>query len=219
MLDCQHLEQLDVILEELYKAGVRLNSTTPDIVITKKPAGGISVSSTVKLTMLDEKLIKAILQEYGYINADVIIREDIDEEQLVDFIAGNRAYIKAFVAINKIDLVANYRVPEKLRELDVLCVSAKYKLGIEELKQKIFSMLELIRVYLKPPKGEVDYEKPLIMKRNSTVEQVCNAIHKELKEKFKYALIWGESAKFGSQRVGLEHILKDGDVLAIILSR
>ncbi|MEW6069734.1 MAG: GTP-binding protein [Candidatus Thermoplasmatota archaeon] len=219
ILDCQHLEQLDVILEELYKAGVRLNSTTPDIVITKKSTGGISINSTVKLTRLDEKTIKAILQEYRYANADVIIREDIDDEQLIDFIAGNRAYVKCFIIINKIDLMKEVAHYDKIKCFDVIAISAKQKIGLEELKAKIFSALELIRIYLKPPGGEVDYEKPLVVKKNSTISDICDTIHRDFKRKFKYALIWGESAKFQGQRVGLEHVLKDNDVVSVVAGR
>ncbi|MDI6707628.1 MAG: GTP-binding protein [Candidatus Thermoplasmatota archaeon] len=219
MLDCQHLEQLDIILEELYNAGVRLNSKPPDIVITKKPTGGITVSSTVKLTKLDERLVTAILQEYGYVNADVIIREDVDEEQLIDFIAGNRAYVKCFVVVNKIDMMKDSFQYSKIKDLDVVAISAKQKIGIEELKSKIFSTLEFIRVYLKLPEVGVDYKRPLVIKRNSTVEQVCDIIHKDFKEKFKYALVWGASAKFEGQRVGLGHMLKDGDVLSIVVTK
>ncbi|MDW0226665.1 MAG: TGS domain-containing protein, partial [Nitrososphaeraceae archaeon] len=34
---------------------------------------------------------------------------------------------------------------------------------------------------------------------------------------FKYAYVWGSSVKFSSQKVGLDHVLKDNDVLRIIL--
>jgi ribosome-interacting GTPase 1 len=32
---------------------------------------------------------------------------------------------------------------------------------------------------------------------------VCDQIHRSIKDSFKYALVWGASARHGPQRVGL----------------
>ena len=62
-----------------------------------------------------------------------------------------------------------------------------------------------------------DYEQPVVMKReNPTVENFCNRLHKHILEKFKYALVWGSSVKHQPQRVGLEHLLMDEDVVQIV---
>jgi ribosome-interacting GTPase 1 len=37
--------------------------------------------------------------------------------------------------------------------------------------------------------------------------------------KFRFARVKGPSAKFDWQRVGLDHTLKDGDILSIIVKR
>ena len=39
-------------------------------------------------------------------------------------------------------------------------------------------------------------------------------LHKEWREKLKYALLWG-SAKFDGQRVGRDYVLDDGDVIEL----
>lgn len=42
------------------------------------------------------------------------------------------------------------------------------------------------------------------------------AIHKEITKQFKHAIVWGASAKHArGQKVGLEHILEDEDVICI----
>jgi len=59
----------------------------------------------------------------------------------------------------------------------------------------------------------------LIVKDTSTVRDVCVKLHRDFVRKFRYARVRGPSAKFDWQRVGLEHVLKDGDVLSIIIRK
>jgi len=46
---------------------------------------------------------------------------------------------------------------------------------------------------------------------------VCNSLHRDFVERFRYARVWGKSAKFDGQQVGLNHVLEDGDVLSIVV--
>jgi hypothetical protein len=61
-----------------------------------------------------------------------------------------------------------------------------------------------------------DFSEALIVRGNSTIEDVCDAIHRSLKDSFKYALVWGASAKHIPQRVGLGHVVSDEDVVSIV---
>lgn len=61
-----------------------------------------------------------------------------------------------------------------------------------------------------------DFSEALIVRSNSTIEDVCDHIHRTIKESFKYALVWGASAKHVPQRVGLGHVVKDEDVVSIV---
>ena len=60
---------------------------------------------------------------------------------------------------------------------------------------------------------------PLIVKRGNTVGDVCELIHRDFKNAFRYAMIWGESAKFPGQTVGMDHVVADKDVVCIIVKR
>lgn len=95
-------------------------------------------------------------------------------------------------------------------------ISAKDEWNFDELMEKIWEYLDLIRIYTKP-KGQIpDYEKPVIIKRNSTVTDLCMSLHKTLIKEFKHALVWGTSAKHNPQFVGKDHILDDEDVVQIV---
>lgn len=213
---------LDLILDELYESGLRLNEKMPDIVATQRDRGGINVSSTTKLTKMDEEMVGDVFREWGYINADIILREDVDEDQVIDWLAGNRVYLSSFVIVNKVDLVTKEYIKDlkkKLKGWEILPISAKKGTGVEKLKRKIYRTLDFIRVYMKPQGKEADYDEPLVLRRGSTIGDVCDSIHRDFREKFRHANVWGKSAKFPGQRVGLGHTLKDSDVVTVIVQK
>jgi ribosome-interacting GTPase 1 len=183
--------------------------------------GGIAIAQQVKMTKITEKHLKDILHLYGLVSARVVVREDITSEQLADHIAGNISYSKALTILNKIDLVDDAFLKDLKTKIksDVIEVSANSDVNIELLKEKIYEKLKFIRVYLKPKGGEADFKEPLIAREGDTVEDICNKLHRRLKREFRYGLIWGKSVKFGGQRVGLNHIMLDEDVLTIIKRR
>lgn len=212
--------QREAVLRELHEAGIRVNLSPPKVRIVKKERGGIRVSSTVRLSELTEETVKAVLAEYRIHNAEVVIHEDLTLDRLIDALAGNRVYVKALTVVNKADTLSEAEAERVLQELgDALLVSAKQGAGLEELKQRIYSELGLMRVYLKPPGREADLEEPMILPPGSTVRTVCSRLHKDFLRKFRYARVWGKSVRFPGQKVGLEHELADGDVLSISLDR
>ena len=56
----------------------------------------------------------------------------------------------------------------------------------------------------------------MIVKDKATIEDVCDSIHRTLKETFKYAMVWGASARHVPQRVGLGHVVCDEDVVSVV---
>jgi len=223
MIDVQCVEHLGLIERELYGAGLRLNQKSPDVVVTKKRQGGITVNSTTGLTYLNENLIKSIASEF-VINADITIREDITEDQLIDSFSRNRVYVPAMVVINKKDLITKQILNETVKGLtekgwSVLTISAEKGEGLDVLRENIFSHLKLIRVYMKPVGKQIDYDEPLILREGDLVEDACRKLHRDFKRKFRYASVSGPSAKHDAQKVGLDHKLKDEDILTIVIWR
>lgn len=210
---------LSVLVNELHQAGIRLNTHPPDIHITRRKRGGIAVSSTVPLTKVGEEDVEEVLKEFGIVSADVVFREDLGLEELIDHVAGNRVYLRALVVLNKIDLVNEEYLLElkgRLRGWRVIPVSAEKERGLEALREAIYDSLRFMRIYMKPPGKRADITEPLIVKEGSTVAMVCEAIHTTLRDRFRYASVTGPSAKFPAQKSGLSHVLKDGDVLTIV---
>ena len=215
-----HFDILDL---ELWKAGMRLNQQKPQVFIDRTERGGVVVRSTLEQTNLTEEEIQAIIRSFGIVSANVTLRTDVTDDNIVDTLAGNRVYSDAVVVLNKIDLAtkkdlkkANDMLPENW---PILPVSAKTGEGIEEMKDFIFNNLHFMSIYLKPQGQEADLIEPLIIKDTSTVRNVCQKLHRDFVRKFRYARVKGPSAKFDWQRVGLDHRLKDGDLLSVIVRR
>ena len=85
---------LHVLIRELETAGIRINTHPADVVITRTEFGGIEIKPTVTLTKIDVELATAVVSEYGFVNAEVVIREDVNVDQLIDVLTGNRVYSK-----------------------------------------------------------------------------------------------------------------------------
>ncbi|MDD5337133.1 MAG: GTP-binding protein [Candidatus ainarchaeum sp.] len=215
MLDAQHPEHYDVLVKELYGMGIRLNQRAPDVVIKKTVRGGVTINSTVKLTKLDMKTMRSILNEYGLHSGDVVIRQDIDVDQFIDVLEGNRVYLPAVILMNKIDLADEKELRKKFAP-PFAAVSSERSLGLAAAVEAIYRALEFMRIYTKPRGGEADLKEPLIVRRGTKISDVCSRLHRDLLKEFRYALVWGKSVKHPGQRVGLDHVLQDGDILSII---
>ena len=62
-------------------------------------------------------------------------------------------------------------------------------------------------------------DEPLIIRRGSTIEDVARKLHRDFVKNFKYAKVWGKSVKFPGQKVGLDHVLEDHDIVRIIIKK
>ena len=220
LLDVFHPEHLEVVKNEIYETGLRINQKIPQIKISKKVRGGIDLGLTVKLTKISEETIKTILKEFRLENCNIVIREDIDDNQLIDAIEGNKKYVPAIIVLNKIDMVDAAEL-ERIKSIvnPDICISAEKKLSTEELKNLIFKKLEFIRVFCKESGKKADMDVPLIMRAGNTLKDVCLKLHKDFISKFRFARIWGRSSRFPGMPVRrLEHVLKDEDIVEMHLN-
>ena len=100
------------------------------------------------------------------------------------------------------------------RPLPILRVELDRADDREELRNTIYRLLDVIRVYTKAPGKPRDDGDPFTIPRGGTVEDLATKVHRELAESFKFARVWGDSARDG-QTVGREHVLCDGDLVEL----
>jgi len=96
----------------------------------------------------------------------------------------------------------------------VLGISAKSGTGLEELRGKVFEVLDIIRVYTKTPGQKPDLTDPIILKRGSTLADAAEDVHKDFLAKLKFARLWG-SGKHDGVMVKRDHVLEDGDIIEL----
>ena len=76
-----------------------------------------------------------------------------------------------------------------------------------------------MRVFLKEINKKPDLDVPMILRSPVTLRSVCEHIHRDFVRKFKYARLWGKSAKFpGQQFRQLDKAISDGDIVELHIS-
>ncbi len=207
---------MDRIIEELRKAGIVVNRRRKNISMKKTSTGGIKVRKPKTVEMDDER-IREMARQFKITNAEIYIREVVNDDDLIDFFRGNVVYLPAVVAVNKMDMPHDEKLVKSMNAYGkVIKMSAATKTGIDELKESIYESLDLIRVYMRDRAGNTDFERPLVLKDGATVKEVCRKISREMMDSFRYAMLTSHSSKINEMRVGMDYPLSDEDIVTII---
>jgi len=102
------------------------------------------------------------------------------------------------------------RLRARFPSLEAAGVSVLDDASLELLRELLWRLTGLVRVYLR---GD---EEPVALQPPVTVEDVAHSIHHELGERCRGAHVWGASARFAGQRVGRRHELADGDTVEVL---
>jgi small GTP-binding protein len=123
----------------------------------------------------------------------------------------------AFVAATRADEAGEgdlERLVAAIPDLDVLPVSVLDEASMAGLRDRLWQLTGLIRIYLRS-NGSTDQE-PLALSPGATIADVADAVHHDLATSAVGARVWGPSARFNGQRVGREHVVQDSDVVEIL---
>ncbi|MBI2542626.1 MAG: 50S ribosome-binding GTPase [Candidatus Aenigmarchaeota archaeon] len=131
---------------------------------------------------------------------------DKQKKELMKFLEYNRLDSKRLIFVKNKSKVCGL-------DQSIVCIDAQSKIGMKELKEKIWNTLNLIKIYAKSP-NKPKAIPALALKRNSTVSDLAKEIHKDFLETFKFARIFN-STKFSGKKVGLDYKLHDNDIVEI----
>jgi len=187
---------------------------------TRKPVVGMMDYKGVSIQLIEVPAVESEYYDRGVVNsADtvLIIITNLNQIQEVEKKL-DKSPGKKIIIFNKADLLSE---TEK-RKTSATLSSKKYNFclisvntgeGIEQMKEKLFQSFGKIRVYTKQPNEKQKAKKPIILPPESIVKNVAEKILKGLSNRIKETRIWGLSSKYPGQVVGLNHVLKDLDVV------
>ena len=187
---------------------------------TKKPVIGTFEFEGTSAQVIDLPSVGSENFDVGLVNnADclIFVVEDLNDLKELGEVTWRNKSGKRLVVVSKAD---NYDETElrkieakiKSKKINGLIVSALSGFGIGELRRRMFFLTGMIRIYLKEP-GKVKQERPMVLKEGSSIKDVAEGILKGFSKTVKETRISGPSSKFPNQRVGLNHKVKDLDII------
>lgn len=187
---------------------------------TKIPVVGMMDYNGVSIQLIEVPAIESEYYDRGVANsADSILilitnlSQIPEAEKKLDKFSG-----KKIIVFNKTDLLSESEKRKisatlQSRKYNFQLISTKTEDGIGQLKEKLFQSFGKIRVYTKQPNEKQKAKKPIILFPDSIVKDVAEKILKGFSSKVKETRIWGPSSKYPGQVVGLQHKMKDLDVV------
>jgi len=192
---------------------------SPNPFTTKQPIIGTMYHEGFKIQIVDLPSIGSEYFDIGIINtADclLIVLSSLDELSRITPLL-SKATKNQIIIINKSDILSTNEkriLHDKLKskKINGIILSCELEEGLNNLKGMIISSTNLIRIYTKEP-GKHSTGIPVILPSGSTVRDVAESILKGFSQKVKETILTGPSSKFPNQKVGINHVLKDKDVV------
>lgn len=126
-------------------------------------------------------------------------------------------FLKNYVILKKIKQrhLEGYEIKKCLVVVNKIIKNFKCEYPVcwfQDFKDASWNMLDLIYCFTKQPGKPKDFP-PVALKKGSTVKNLAGFVHHDFVNKLKFARIWGKSVKHNGSNVGLDHELKEGDIV------
>ena len=166
-------------------------------------------NSDMVLIVTDKSDLDVLFEEFD--KAFIKLNEKIYEDMKDSWVS-----LRSLIVLNKMDIIDFEDVYQglcKYYNFDIVKVSALTGENIDKLKDEIWKHLGKIKIYTKEPGKKARMDEPVCLEKGATIEDMAIHIHKDFIKKFKFARIWGKSARFPGMQAGLKHKLKDDDIV------
>ncbi len=214
------IENILMVLRELDNSRIQTKEAFGKVEIQRRGHGrDIQYIWEGELVDCTKEEVTALLREYKIRSALVRIRGEVTIEIVEDAIFGNSVYKPTICVGAKLDMLDNPSIVEELKKtvdpLEFLAISTINSPNLSSIIGEIlFKLLDITRIYTKE-QGRKPAEDPIISHGQISVGELAKIIHNDFYKNFKYARIWGPSAKFPNEKVGLERELKDMTIIQL----
>jgi ribosome-interacting GTPase 1 len=100
------------------------------------------------------------------------------------------------------------------KQMEIISATATEDQSLQQMAQRIFERLNIVRIFSKQPGKKVDLKDPFVLPIGATVEDLAVKVHRELAEKLRYARAWGED-KYDGQQIPRDYLLRDKDIIEL----
>ena len=192
-----------MLLKSLTNANVEVNDIPYS---TVEPKTGVVFFEGAQIQLVE--IPSFFVREHLSIahNSDLLLlivrnKEDVEKikEKIKEFNLDRKNYLLVVNSSEKVD--------------GILTLDFSNEEHRKELLRKIIKRTGIIRIFTKPPGKPVE-KKAIILKKGSTVKDAIERINEEMLETFEFARIY-DNSKFSGRKVGLDYVLKDGDILEV----
>lgn len=98
-------------------------------------------------------------------------------------------------------------------------ISALKKERLDELSDRVFEAMNVIRVYTKlPTKKDPDMNSPFTVRAGQTIVELAELVHRDVAKNLKGAKVWGAQVHDGTQ-VKPDYVLNDLDIVELHVSQ
>jgi ribosome-interacting GTPase 1 len=208
---------MQVLLDELRAGGIEPHPGRLPIVVQPKGRGRVETRSVLELSKGDEELIRRLLSEAGIKAAQVWVRGAFQAADVTCQLEAG-VCVPALVVGTKNDEPGARERFVQLRVAHPLYPAVDVNFLDEAhfpvLRDMLFELTGLMRVWCTDEDGTPS-GAPVPMPQGATVADLAEAIDRRLAQALTGARIWGPSAQFDGQPVGVGHTLVEGDAVSL----
>ncbi len=165
------VKQMEILLREFERAGIKVNKKKPKVEIKRTASGGIVINGQENIKGDIQEVMKMLREERIH-SAEITVKEPVTLEEFADALDESLVWRRAIIIANKGDAPGgskeNY---EKLVKaygdrFKIVPVSARRKINLDNLKDELYELAGIIRVFTKSPGEEPAYPPVALKKLN-----------------------------------------------------